>query len=330
MTSTSDRPLRLGWWLSSEEHGARDLVEQAVRAEAAGFPTAMISDHLQPWVPGQGHAGHVWVTLGAIANATDVLEVGTGVTAMVHRNHPVNVAHAAATAAVLFEDRFFLGVGSGERLNEQPFGGDWPRAGLRRRAMAEAIDVIRRLWDGEELDHDGARWRVEHLELRERPAAPPPIYVAAGGRRSATVAGRRGDGLIAVTPDARVVDAYRGAGGQGPRLAQVHVCLAGTAAAAEEIAWSWWPNGGIAPSVLSELARPEHFEAVGATTVRHAIHNTVVCATDAGPIVDAIDRYVGAGFDTVYLHQVGHDQERLLDVASRELLPHYRPLSGPD
>jgi alkanesulfonate monooxygenase SsuD/methylene tetrahydromethanopterin reductase-like flavin-dependent oxidoreductase (luciferase family) len=110
----------------------------------------MISDHLQPWVPRQGHAGHVWTTLGAIAQAADVLEVGTGV------------------------------------------DGEWPRPGARRRALAEAIDVIRRLWDGEELNHDGSRWHVEHLELWERPAAPPPLYVAAGGRRSAALAGRSG------------------------------------------------------------------------------------------------------------------------------------------
>ena len=125
-----ERRVRLGWWLSSEEHGARRLVEHAGLAESAGFETAMISDHLQPWVPRQAHAGHVWTTLGAIAQATERLEVGTGVTAMVHRSHPINIAHAAATAAVLFEDRFFLGVGSGERLNEAPVRG--PLAASRR------------------------------------------------------------------------------------------------------------------------------------------------------------------------------------------------------
>jgi G6PDH family F420-dependent oxidoreductase len=319
----SEPELRLGWWLSAEEHDARRLVDQAVRAEQLGFPTAMISDHLQPWVPAQGHAGHVWSTLGAIAQATDRLEVGTGVTAMVHRNHPINVAHAAATAAVLFEGRFFLGVGAGERLNEQPFAGGWPRSGERRATMAEAIHVVRRLWQGGNVNHDGDRWRVENLQLWELPAAPPPIYVAAASPASARLAGEAGDGMIAVAPDAKLVDVYRGAGGAGPCIAQVHVSLAASADESSEQAWKWWPNGAAPPPVLSELAQPRHFEAVAAATERDAIGKTVVCATAAQPIVEAIDRYVGAGFNTIYLHQVGPDQNRLFDLARAELLPHY-------
>jgi coenzyme F420-dependent glucose-6-phosphate dehydrogenase len=319
-----ERPVRLGWWLSSEEHGARRLVEHAGLAEAAGFTTAMISDHLQPWVMRQGHAGHVWTTLGAIAHATERLEVGTGVTAMVHRSHPINIAHAAATAAVLFEDRFFLGVGSGELLNEGPFAARWPRPGERRDLMGAAIDVIRQLWLGGDVNHDGEHWRVEQLRLWELPAAPPPIHVAASGPRSARLAGEVGDGLIAVTPDASLVHTYRGSGGQGPCTAQVHVSLAGTHDAAVDQAWEWWPNGAVASAVLSELRSPRHFEAIAHRTQRDAIGDTVVCATNAEPIVAAVDRYVGAGFDTVYLHQIGPDQRRLADVATTELLPHYR------
>jgi coenzyme F420-dependent glucose-6-phosphate dehydrogenase len=127
--------IRLGWWLSSEEHDPRTIVEHARLAESSGFTTAMLSDHLLPWVPRQGPAGHAWTTLGAIAVATGRLEVGTGVTAMIHRNHPIDVAHAAATAAVLFQDRFFVGVGTGERLNEQPFGERWPRAAEGRHPL---------------------------------------------------------------------------------------------------------------------------------------------------------------------------------------------------
>jgi coenzyme F420-dependent glucose-6-phosphate dehydrogenase len=317
-------PIHLGWWLSSEEHSARSLVEQAVLAESIGIGTVMIPDHLQPWVPAQGHAGHVWTTIGAIAVATERLEVGTGVTAMVHRNHPIVVAHAASTAAVLLEDRFFLGVGTGERLNEQVFGQRWPHPAERRQMLEEAIDVIRRLWSGEAVHHVGDHWRVEHLTVWERPAAPPPIYVAASGKRTARLAGTAGDGMIAVAPNAQIVDAYRGAGGTGPCRAQLHVCVAEDTEAALDLAWRWWPNGGIAPAVLPELARPEQFEAVAATTVREAMHESVVCATDAQPIVDAIDRYAGAGFDAVYIHQVGPNQQRLADLLRTELLPHYR------
>jgi coenzyme F420-dependent glucose-6-phosphate dehydrogenase len=319
-----DRSLRLGWWLSSEEHDPRDLVGHAMTAEHAGFPTAMISDHLQPWARKQGHAGHVWTTIGALANAVDGLEIGIGVVSMVHRWHPIVVAHAAATAAVLLEGRSFLGVGTGERLNEQPFAERWPRPGERRDRLAEAIDVIRRLWSGGNVNHDGAAWHVENLSLWELPAAPPPIYVAASGRRSAALAGQAGDGIIAVTPDASLVDAYHGAGGDGRCIGQVHVSIAATAEQACETAWAWWPNGAVAPPVLSELARPEDFEAVAGVTEREAIRNTVVCTTDADAIVAMIDRYVGAGFDTIYLHQIGPDQQRLADLARSDLLPHYR------
>lgn len=317
-------PVRLGWWLSSEEHSARSLVEHAVLAESIGVETAMISDHLQPWIAAQGHAGHVWTTIGAIANATERLEIGTGVTAMIHRSHPINVAHAAATAAVLSADRFFLGVGTGERINEQVFGARWPRPGERRQMLTEAIDVIRELWGGEAVHHHGDRWRVEHLTIWERPATFPPIYVAASGKRSARLAGTSGDGMIAVAPEAQLVDVYRGAGGSGRCVAQLHVSIADDDDSALETAWTWWPNGGLAPGVLPELARPEHFEAIAATTMRDAMRQTVVCATDAGPIVAAIDRYVGAGFDTVYIQQIGPDQQRLADLMRTELLPHYR------
>src|SRR3990170_4423695 len=298
-------PVRLGWWLSSEEHDPRRLVDAASRADAIGFDAVMISDHLLPWTPAQGHAAHVWTTIGAIARATERVEVGVGVTAMVSRNHPINVAHAAATAAVLLEGRFALGVGSGERLNEQAFGERWPRNGERRERLAEAIDVIRRLWSGETVSHRGPHWNVEHLTLYDRPAVPPPILVAAGGKRSARLAGEFGDGMIGVTPDAHLVAVFRGTGGAGRCVGQVHVSLAATMDEAFDNAWTWWPNGAVAPVVLGELAQPEHFAAVAASACRESIGDVVVCATSAEPVVAAIDRFAGAGFDTVMLHQVG-------------------------
>jgi coenzyme F420-dependent glucose-6-phosphate dehydrogenase len=321
----SEGTVRLGWWLSSEEHDPRRLVAAAQLAEASGFETAMISDHLQPWVRAQGHAGHVWTTIGAIAQATDRLEVGTGVVAMVHRSHPISVAHAAATAAVLLEGRFFLGVGTGERLNEQPFAQRWPSAGERRGWLGDAIDVIRRIWTGDPVSIDDGRWHVEGYRLFERPATPPPIYVAASGRRSARLAGERGDGLIGVTADSTLVDVYRGSGGEGPRVGQVHVALAPTVEAARDLAWEWWPNGAVAAPLLSELARPTEFEAASAQVCREAIDATVVCASGPEPIVRAIDRFVAAGYSTVYLHQIGPDQQRLADMAVSDLLGHYEP-----
>jgi G6PDH family F420-dependent oxidoreductase len=324
------RPVRLGWWLSSEEHDPRALVERAAAAEGAGFATAMISDHLQPWVRHQGHAAHVWTVIGAIAHATEALEVGTGVTAMVHRMHPATVAHAAATASIMLDGRFFLGVGTGERLNEQPFGERWPRAGERRDRMAEAIEVLRALWSGKNVNHREEHWNVENLRLQTRPASPPPIYVAAGGKRSAALAGEVADGLIGVTPDAKTIDIFRGSGGTGkPCVGQLTLSLADTVDAAVENALEWWPNALVPPAILTELARPSDFEAVaGAMTsspsAGDAMRDAVVCADGADAIVAAIERYVGAGYDTVYLHQIGPDQDRLLALARSELLPHFR------
>jgi coenzyme F420-dependent glucose-6-phosphate dehydrogenase len=319
-----ERRLRLGWWLSSEEHDPRRLVATAQLAETSGFPTAMISDHLHPWVRAQGHSSHMWTTVGAIAHATDAMEIGTGVTAMVHRSHPVNVAQAAATVAILLEGRFFLGVGTGERLNEQAFGERWPSAGERRQWLADGIEVLRQAFTGDPVTIDDGRWRVDGFQLFDLPASPPPIRVAASGAKAAKLAGELGDGLIAVTPDSKVVDAYHGAGGDGPTIGQVHISLAGTLDAARETAWRWWPNGAIAGPVLSELARPSQFEAASKDLRRDAIDQTVVCATGPEPVVHAIDKFVAAGFDTIYLHQIGPDQERLADLARRELLPHYQ------
>jgi G6PDH family F420-dependent oxidoreductase len=316
-------PVRLGWWLSSEEHDPRALVEHAAACERAGVVTAIISDHLQPWSPAQAQSPHVWTVLGALARETR-LEIGTGVTAVVHRHSPINVAHAAATAAVLLEERFFLGVGTGERLNEQPFGRRWPAAGERREMLAEAVPLIRRLCSGERVDHRGTYFAVERLELATRPSTPPPVFVASSGPRSARLAGEIGDGLIGVTPNARLVDVFRGAGGSGKRaFGQLHLSLAATDDEALDNAWRWWSVGAVPPPVLGELATPAEFDAVASAVGRSALSDVVVCATTAEPVVAAIDRFVGAGFDTVYLHQVGPDQQRLADLLEGELLPHY-------
>ncbi|HEY5424212.1 MAG TPA: TIGR03557 family F420-dependent LLM class oxidoreductase [Ilumatobacteraceae bacterium] len=320
----SDDSVRLGWWLSSEELDPRRLVTDAVRAESIGCPTAMISDHLRPWVRRQGQASHVWSVVGAIMHATSSLELGTGVVSMVHRNHPVAVAQAAATAAVMSEDRFFLGVGTGERLNEQALGERWPSSGERLDRLVEAVEVIRRLWSGESVNHRGESWNVEKLSLFTRPATAPPVYVAASGKRSAAVAGEHGDGMIAVAADHQLVEVFRGSGGTGkPCVAQLHVSLADSKDGAVDNAWEWWPHGVVPPTLLGELSQPQEFEAAASAIGRNPITDTVVCTTDAGDVVAAIDRFVAAGFDTVYLHQVGEDQDRLAEMLSSELLPHY-------
>src|SRR5690348_1062495 len=161
-----DRPrLQLGYFLSSEEHGPAALVRHAGMALEKGFSTALLSDHLQPWTPDQGESPSVWPVIGAISQAAPGLEVGTGVSAVVRRIHPVVLAHAAATATLLLGGRFFLGLGTGERLNEQVTGTRWPRPGERRQMLEEAVPLIRALLDGKVVNHRGRHFTVEHAHL---------------------------------------------------------------------------------------------------------------------------------------------------------------------
>jgi G6PDH family F420-dependent oxidoreductase len=319
--STAD-PIEVGYWLSSEEHGPRALVGHARLAEDHGFEHAMISDHLHPWIPAQGHAPFVWGVLGAIAEATEQLHLATGVTAPVKRMHPVVVAHAAATAAVLLEGRFALGLGSGEALNEHVVGGDWPRPAVRRQVLREAIEVIRRLFTGDEVSYAGEHVTVEHAQLFSRPAVPPEIWVAASGRRSAQLAGEVADGLLGLAPDASLVSAFETAGGEGkPRLAQLHVCWADDEAEAVGTARRWWPNSAMPGSLLPELPRPAQFEDLAELVDETAVAKAVICGPDPEEMARAVQRFAAAGFTRVYVHQVGPDQEGFMRFWSSAVSP---------
>src|SRR5207245_1927189 len=186
--------MELGYKLSSEEFGPRDLVRQARQAEEAGFTFALISDHFHPWVDKQGHSPFVWGVLGGVAQGTDRLRVGTGVTCPTMRIHPVIVAQAAATAAALMPGRFFLGVGTGENLNEHIVGHRWPPIGVRQEMLEEAVAVIRQLWQGGYQDHHGRFYTVERARIYTRPEVRRPIYVAPSGTKAPGLRERRGGG----------------------------------------------------------------------------------------------------------------------------------------
>jgi G6PDH family F420-dependent oxidoreductase len=312
--------LRLGFSLSSEEHPAPSLVEQAVAAERAGFHFALISDHFHPWIDAQGESPFVWTVIGAIAARTERLEVGTAVTCP-RRMHPALVAQAAATTAQLMPGRFVLGLGTGENLNEHILGERWPTIAERRAMLEESIEVIRDLWKGGRVSHRGRWVTVEDARIYSLPETPPRIAVAAAGRRSAELAGHLGDALIAVKPDASVVEAFDQNGGRGKRrYGQLHVCWAASEAAARRTAYEWWPNGAIA-SLGSELRLPRDFEEVALMLSEDDVAQGVLCGPDPQRYVDRINDYVAAGFDHVYLHQVGSDQEGFVDFARRELIP---------
>jgi G6PDH family F420-dependent oxidoreductase len=318
-----DRPrLELGYFLSSEEHPPARLVANARAAQQAGFRTVMISDHLQPWTPSQGESGFVWTVIGAIAHAAPGLEVGTGVSTVGHRVPPIVLAHAAATASLLLEGRFFLGLGTGERLNEQVTGERWPRAGERRQMLEEALPLIRALLAGRTVNHRGRHVTLERAKLHSVPASVPPILVAAGGKRSATMAGELADGLIGVAPVAAVVEAFDAAGGADkPRFAQLKLCWARDRDEAVATVRRWFPTEALPSQLLSELATPNELAAAAELVSDDQLADAVVCGPDPGPVVDAVHRLVATGFTRVYLHQVGPDQAGFLAFLRHELLP---------
>ena len=316
---------RFGYTLSSEEHGPRQLVENAVAAERAGFDFAVISDHFHPWIDRQGESPFVWGVLGAVAQATDEIPLATGVTCPTVRINPAIVAQAAATAALLLPGRFSLGVGSGEALNEHILGDRWPPVPLRQERLEEAIEVIRLLWEGGLKTHRGTHYTVENARIYSLPDEPPPILVAVGGKRSVDLAARAGDGLIGAAPVAESVDRFRDKGGDGkPTYGQLHVCWAAGEEEGRRTALEWWPNGAMSGSHFLELPLPSHFEEAAEQIEEEDIGESIVCGPDLDRHVAAIREYVDAGYDHVYVHQIGPDQAGFLEFCERELLPALR------
>ncbi len=313
--------IEVGYSLSSEEHPARDLVRHAVAAERAGFSFALISDHFHPWTDRQGESPFVWSVLGAIAEATERLRVGTGVTCPLVRIHPAVVAQAAATTALLYEGRFFLGVGTGENLNEHVLGDRWPSYEERAEMLEEAVAVMRELWGGGLVSHRGRHYTVDRARLYSVPGEPPPVAVAASGENSARLAARIGDALISTAPDRELVEQFEQAGGAGkPRYGQLTVCVADSEEEAVRLAHEWWPNAALGGDLGQELALPRHFRQATSTVTPDQVAEAVVCGPDPDRHREALAEFEQAGFDHVYVHQVGPDQERFLQLYEREIL----------
>ena len=321
--------LSFGCALSSEEHRPADLVASARRAEEAGFEFALISDHFHPWIDRQGQSAFVWSVIGGIAQATERIALGTGVTCPTMRIHPAIVAQAAATAAAMMPGRFFLGVGTGENLNEHILGQRWPSADIRREMLEEAIAVMRALWTGNLTTHRGRWYQVEDARIYTLPDEPPSIALAAGGPKAAELAARLGDALICTAPEAELVERYRNAGGDGARYGGLTVCVAGSEDEAKRIAHEWWPNAALQAPLGQELAQPAHFEAAVRAVTADDVAESVVCGADVELHVEKIQEFADAGFDHIYVHQVGPDQEAFFRLYERELLPHFAVEQAP-
>ena len=313
---------KLGYTLSCEEHRPNDLVRNARAAEEAGFAFATISDHFHPWTDRQGQSPFVWSVIGGVAQATQRLRLGTGVTCPLIRIHPAIVAQAAATSAVMMEGRFFLGVGTGEELNEHVTGARWPGPDARLEMLEEAIEVMRLLWEGGYRTHRGTHYTVEQARIFTLPDELVPIAVAASQPAAAQLAGRLGDALISVSPDEELVRAFDEAGGTGkPRYGQLHVCYAENEQQARQTAHELWPNAAMGGALGQELATTAHYEAVAELVREEDVAESVVCGPDPERHLEQIRAFEHAGFDHVFVHQIGPEQDGFLRFYSEQVLP---------
>jgi coenzyme F420-dependent glucose-6-phosphate dehydrogenase len=314
--------LELGYALSSEEHSPNDLVRYARRAEEVGFAFALISDHYHPWIDRQGHSPFVWSVIGGISQATERLVLGTGVTCPTMRIHPAIIAQAAATSAAMMPGRFFLGVGTGENLNEHILGDRWPPHDIRLEMLEEAVEIIRMLWEGEPLTYRGVHYTVENARIYTLPDQLPPILVAASGPHAAEEAGHIGDGLITTAPEAELLKRFEAGGGAGkPRYGQLTVCWAQDEAAARRLAYEYWPTAAVKGELNQELPTPAHFEQAAKMVREEDVAQAIICGPDPERHLAAVKEFVDAGYDHVYIHQIGPDQEGFFRFYEHDVLP---------
>ncbi len=313
--------MRIGLFLSSEEFGPRELVELAIRGEQAGFSGLWISDHFHPWNGEQGHSPFVWSAIGAIAQATD-LPLGTGVTCPTVRIHPAIVAHAAATSSILLDGRFTLGVGTCEALNEHVLGDRWPGADERLEMLEEAVEVMRRLWTGEVVDHRGRHYTVQSARLYDVPDTPPPVLVSGFGPKAISLAARIGEGFVTTSPDEDGISRYRAEGGTGPVQAGAKVCFGPDKDEALRTIHRIWPNAGLPGELAQILPTPAHFEQAAEIVPPDAL-----AAMPHGPDLEehfeGLKAFADAGVDELYVQQIGPNQDAFFDTWAKEILPRF-------
>jgi G6PDH family F420-dependent oxidoreductase len=314
--------IEIGYALSSEEHAPNHLVEHGRAAEEAGFAFAMISDHFHPWTTRQGNAPFVWSVLGGLAHATERIRIGSGVTCPTMRIHPAIIAHAAGTVAAMMPGRFFLGVGTGEYLNEHILGETWPEPEIRLEMLEEAVEIIRGLWEGGLYSHYGDYFTVQDARLYTLPKDPPPIFVAASGEETAAAAGEIADGLISLDHGPEMVAKFKKSGGEGrPCIGQVTVCWARSVKEAEKTVREWWPISALSGILHADLPTPEHFDDVIELMGQPAIPEDILLGPDPEPYLKTIESLADNGYDQVYLHQIGPDQKGFFEFFKDSLHP---------
>ncbi len=320
----------LGYAASFEQFHPTDLLNYSKQAENAGFGAVMASDHFHPWVPSQGQSAFVWAWMGALGAQTN-LRFGTGVTPPGYRYHPAVIAQAAATLEAMYPGRFYLGLGAGEALNEHIVGDYWPEAPVRLERLMEAIEIIRALFTGKVIKHRGAHFNVESAKLYTLPDVPPPIYVATSGPIMAQRTGKFTDGIITVgAADEKIkglLERYeKGAKEAGkdpatmPRILQVKVSYAKTEEESIEAAMKEWPNGGM-NFPKADIRNPEDFEAMSKLVRPENYKNRVLTTPDLSAHVAYLQHFIDLGFNEIYIHNVGRNQEAFIDAYGKDVAP---------
>ena len=313
----------IGYTLMTEQSGPKELVRYAVAAERAGFEFAVSSDHYSPWLDAQGHAPYAWAVLGAVAQATERMELMTYVTCPFLRYHPAVVAQKAATVDLLSDGRFTLGLGAGENLNEKVAGEGWPPVNVRHEAFQDSLEIITRLFQGGYVDYQGSQVSTDSAKLWDLRDTPPRIGIAVSGPQSCELAGQFGDAMIAVEPDAELGEMFDAAGGTGkPRIGQVPICWdpdRDTAVQRAHEQFRWFGGGW---KVNAELPGTAAFAAASQFVRPEDVAESISCGPDVDVHVKAVQPFVDAGFTHVAVVQVGDEgQDAFLEWAQSDLLP---------
>jgi G6PDH family F420-dependent oxidoreductase len=316
---------RFGYFLSTEEFTPAQLVEQAVLAEEHGFEALWISDHFHPWNDEQGQSPFVWSVIGAISQACN-LPVTTAVTCPTYRINPVIIAQAAATSAVMLDGRFVLGLGSGEALNEHVLGDPWPSADVRLEQLEESIEVIRELWQGGFVNHRGRHYTVDTARIYTLPDQPPPIYVSGFGPQAVDLATRVADGYITTSEDPDLLQRWRDGSGGKPAQVGKKVCWAEDEATGVDIAHRLWANSGVPGELAQVLPSPRHFEQVSQLVTKQQTADSVACGPDVDAHVAALRPAVEAGFEEVYVSNMGPHYADMIREYGASVLPRLREL----
>lgn len=322
----------IGYAAALEQFPPTELLNYSLLAEQHGFKGVMAADHFQPWVPQQGNNSFVWSWMAALGQASKALTFGPGVTCPSFRFHPAIVAQAAATQAALTPGRFWLGLGSGEALNEHVVGGVWPEPHVRLKMMQEAIEIIKKLFSGKIARHDdGKYFTMERVRLWTLPEKPAPIYVATAGPITAKWTGENCDGFI--TPGASIeklkglLDAYeKGARGVGkdpstmPKLLQIHLSWADTYEEALQNALTEWPNGGM-PFPKADIRSPEDFAEIAKLVKPENYKNRMLISPDLDEHRANLQQFIDLGFDEIHVHNVGRNQEQFIKAFGEQVIP---------